>query len=142
MDFREYTVTRDGSEILVEGTIREPVRWDFSIRMCEDDLAGIAGVAMSRKTLGFLIRAMFKRKKDSHWSVDRETHLVQVKEAITARAEAVAKKAAQEEAKKAAQTEAAAQTETEAPAESESSAERASLVGSPVSVEAAHGGAA
>ena len=39
MDFREYDVIRNGDEILVVGTINEPVHWDFTIRMCEDDLA-------------------------------------------------------------------------------------------------------
>ena len=88
MDFREYTVTRDGDEVVVEGTIREPVHWDFSIRMCEDDLPGLARVALSPKTLGFLIRAAFRRKKNAHWSVDREEHLKDVQAAIEARAEA------------------------------------------------------
>ncbi len=46
MDFREYTVIRDGTEVVIHGTIHEPVHWDFSIRLCEDDLPGIAQVAL------------------------------------------------------------------------------------------------
>ena len=42
MDFREYTVVREGDELVVVGTIRDPINWDFTIRMCEDDLAGLA----------------------------------------------------------------------------------------------------
>ena len=49
MDFREYTVVREGSEIVIQGTITEPVHWDFSIRMCEDDIAGIARVGSRRR---------------------------------------------------------------------------------------------
>ncbi len=82
MDFREYTVARDGNEVVIQGTIREPVHWDFTIRMCEDDLPGLAKVAASKHTIGFLLRSVFKRKKDSHWSVSREEHLESVKAAL------------------------------------------------------------
>lgn len=85
MDFREYTVRRDGKEIVIEGTIREPVHWDFSIRMCEDDLPGVAKLAMSKSTIGLMLRSMFKRKKDAHWSLEREEHLKTVKETISKR---------------------------------------------------------
>lgn len=111
MDFREYTVRRDGKEIVVEGTIREPVRWDFSIRMCEDDLPGIAKIGLKRQTIGLLIRGAFKRKKRSHWDVDRKTHLKDVREAIAARDE----KAAEE--KKKAEEEKAAEEKKKAEAE-------------------------
>lgn len=75
MDFREYRVVRDGNEIVVIGTIREPVRWDFSIRMCEDDLAGVARVAIQRPVLGLMLRSLFKRRKAHHWNQDRAEHL-------------------------------------------------------------------
>ena len=71
MDFREYEVVRDGDEIVVVGTIREPVTWDFTIRICEDDLAGIANLATQRPTWGLLLRSLFKRDKGHHWSRDR-----------------------------------------------------------------------
>ncbi|MCE7885538.1 MAG: hypothetical protein DYH08_17055 [Actinobacteria bacterium ATB1] len=81
MDFREYTVVREGNEIVILGTIREPVHWDFTIRMCEDDLAGVTRVALQRPTLGLLLRAAFKRNKDAHWSVDRKEQIAAAKEA-------------------------------------------------------------
>jgi hypothetical protein len=71
MDFREYQVVRDGDEIVVVGTIREPVTWDFTIRICEDDLAGIANLATQKPTWGLLLRALFKRNKSHHWSKER-----------------------------------------------------------------------
>lgn len=90
MDFREYSVSREGNEVVINGTIREPVHWDFSIRMCEDDLPGLIKVAGTRKMLGFLLKAMFKRNRDAHWSGDRDEHLAAVKAAIEARKEAEA----------------------------------------------------
>ncbi|MCZ7631423.1 MAG: hypothetical protein M5U19_21275 [Microthrixaceae bacterium] len=71
MDFREYTVESNGREIVVKGTINEPVHWDFSIRMCEDDLPGITRVVLQKATLKFLIRSIFTRKKENHWSVSK-----------------------------------------------------------------------
>ena len=71
MDFREYQVVRDGDEIVVVGTIRDPVTWDFTIRICEDDLAGIANLATQKPTWGLLLRSLFKRDKGHHWSQDR-----------------------------------------------------------------------
>ncbi|KAA0236225.1 MAG: hypothetical protein JJLCMIEE_03258 [Acidimicrobiales bacterium] len=99
MDFREYTVARDGNEIVITGTIREPVHWDFSIRMCEDDLAGVTRVALQRPTLGLILRAMFKRNKDAHWSVDRKEHLEQARAAREELLEREAAKAGDETAK-------------------------------------------
>jgi len=75
MDFREYTVRPEGDEIVIMGTIHEPVHWDFSIRMCEDDLAGVAQVATRKTMLVWLLRALFKRKRHAHWSQDRVEHL-------------------------------------------------------------------
>ncbi|MBX7159265.1 MAG: hypothetical protein K1X95_03155 [Acidimicrobiia bacterium] len=96
MDFREYTVVRDGDEIMIVGTIREPVHWDFTIRMCEDDLAGVAKVALMKPTIGLLLRAAFKRNKSAHWSVDRKTQISQAKEARKELLEKQAEKAAKE----------------------------------------------
>lgn len=77
MDFREYTVRREGDEIVIMGTIREPVHWDFSIRMCEDDLAGVAQVATRKTMLLWLLRALFKRNRHAHWSQGRDEHLAE-----------------------------------------------------------------
>jgi hypothetical protein len=77
MDFREYTVRREGDEIVIMGTIREPVHWDFSIRMCEDDLAGVAQVATRKTMLLWLLRALFKRNRHGHWSQSRDEHLAE-----------------------------------------------------------------
>lgn len=75
MDFREYSVVRDGAEVVIQGTIHEPVHWDFSIRLCEDDLPGIARVALQRRMLGWLLRAVFRRERHAHWSQDRAAHV-------------------------------------------------------------------
>ena len=77
MDFREYTVRREGDEIVIMGTIREPVHWDFSIRMCEDDLAGVAQVATRKTMLLWLLRALFKRNRHAHWSQSRDEHVAE-----------------------------------------------------------------
>lgn len=81
MDFREYEVVREGDEVVIRGSIREPVRWDFAIRMCQDDVAGLAKVATRRTTIGFLLRALTRRKKHHHWSGDRDDHVREAKEA-------------------------------------------------------------
>jgi len=77
MDFREYTVRREGDEIVIVGTIHEPVHWDFSIRMCEDDLAGIAQVATKKTMVLWLLRAIFRRRRHAHWSQGRGEHLAE-----------------------------------------------------------------
>ncbi len=80
MDFREYTVVREGPEVVIRGTIHEPVHWDFSIRLCEDDLPGIASVALQKTMLGWVLRAALRRERHAHWSNDRATHLAQARE--------------------------------------------------------------
>lgn len=90
MDFREYEVLTDGDELLIVGTIHEPVHWDFSIRVCEDDLPGLARVALRRRTIGLVLRSFFKRKKKHHWTVDRDEHIEKVKAVRAARAEQAA----------------------------------------------------
>ncbi len=145
MDFREYTVRRDGDDIVVEGTIREPVRWDFAIRMCEDDLPGVARIGLSRHTLGLLIRGAFKRKKRAHWDVDRKTHLKEVREAIAARDEKAAAAAEAEKAAEAAEAEKAAEAaeaeKAAEAAEAEKTAEAAEAAEAAEVVEAAENGA-
>lgn len=80
MDFREYDVVREGNEILIVGTIRDPVNWEFSIRMCEDDIAGVARIAARRSMLSLVLRSLFKLKKHHHWNDDREEHVAGAKE--------------------------------------------------------------
>lgn len=65
MDFREYEVTRDGDEVLVTGTIKKPVHWDFSIRMSPDDIPGMIKVGLSPATIGMFFRWLnpFKKTK-------------------------------------------------------------------------------
>ncbi|RIK06119.1 MAG: hypothetical protein DCC49_11785 [Acidobacteria bacterium] len=65
MDFREYEVTREGDEVLVTGTIKKPVHWDFSIRMSPDDIPGMLKVALSPATIGMFFRWLnpFKKTK-------------------------------------------------------------------------------
>jgi len=79
MDFREYAVVREGDEVVIVGTIRDPVNWDFSIRFCEDDMVGMTRFAMTRQTIGLLLRALFKRKKHHHWGQERSEHVAEGK---------------------------------------------------------------
>jgi hypothetical protein len=79
MDFREYEVVREGDEIVVVGTIRHPVNWDFSIRFCEDDITGMTRFAVARQTLGLFLRGMFKRKRHHHWTQERSEHIAEGK---------------------------------------------------------------
>ena len=79
MDFREYAVVREGDEVVIVGTIRDPVNWDFSIRFCEDDIAGMSQFAVARPTLGMFLRGLFKRKRHHHWSQERSEHIAEGK---------------------------------------------------------------
>ena len=79
MDFREYAVVREGDEIVIVGTIRDPVNWDFSIRFCEDDITGMTRFAVARQTLGLFLRAIFKRKRHHHWTQERSEHIAEGK---------------------------------------------------------------
>lgn len=90
MDFREYRVVREGDEIVVVGTIRDPVNWDFSIRMCEDDLPGLIRVALQKPMLGIILRSLFRRARKHHWTQPRDEHLAEGrKRVVTAREKAV-----------------------------------------------------
>jgi len=77
MDFREYEVVREGDEVVVVGTIRDPVNWDFSIRVCEDDFAGLLHVALRKPMLGILFRSLFRRRHRDHWTGERSEHLAE-----------------------------------------------------------------
>jgi hypothetical protein len=104
MDFREYDVVREGNEILVVGTIRDPVNWEFSIRMCEDDIAGVARIAARKSTLALVLRSIFKPKKHHHWNDDRAEHVAGAKARRKAAVEKFAERAraAEEKANRAA----------------------------------------
>jgi hypothetical protein len=75
MDFREYEVVREGEELVVVGTIRDPVNWDFTIRLCEDDLVGITKLVLRPAMIWMLLRALWKPRKAHHWSQDHPEHL-------------------------------------------------------------------
>ena len=101
MDFREYKAIREGKEIVVVGTIRDPVTWDFSIRLCEDDISGMAKLFMDKSVLSFVTSALFKpqTKTDHHWTQELSEHLAQGKEfLVDARRKAEERKLAYEEA--------------------------------------------
>lgn len=99
MDFREYTVVREGNEIVIVGTIRDPVNWDFSIRFCEDDIGGMIRFAVTRPTIGMFLRGLFKRKRYHHWTQERAEHVAEGK-----RRRQEAKEKAAERAKAAVET--------------------------------------
>src|SRR5450756_1568399 len=46
--------------------------------MCEDDLAGIARVAVRRPMIALILRSTFRRNKHHHWNTDRKTHVAEV----------------------------------------------------------------
>ena len=75
MDFREYEIVREGDECVVVGVIRDPVNWDFTIRVSEDDIAGMTRLILNPRTLKMVLGALFKRKKKHHWSQSIEEHL-------------------------------------------------------------------
>lgn len=56
MDFREYEIARDGDDVVVSGTIREPVNWDFTIRISGEDIPGMLRVGLHRQTLSLAAR--------------------------------------------------------------------------------------
>ena len=59
MDFREYHIARDGDDVVVSGTIHEPVNWDFTIRIGRDDIAGMLRLGLNRHTLALAMRSVF-----------------------------------------------------------------------------------
>ena len=102
MDFREYTVVREGDELVVVGTIRDPINWDFTIRMCEDDLAGMLALGANRNTFGLIMRWLgvlmgwlFGHRPKHHWTQERDEHLAEGKKRLlAAKADAPEKAAA------------------------------------------------
>ena len=82
MDFREYTTIREDDEVVIVGTIRDPVNWDFTIRVCEDDIVGMTKLILRPAMIGMLLRAIFKRKKKDHWSQDYAEHIAEGKERL------------------------------------------------------------
>jgi len=62
MDFREYEIKREGDEVVIAGTIHEPVTWDFSIRIEPGDIPGMLRVGINHHTLGLGARWIFHRK--------------------------------------------------------------------------------
>ncbi len=79
MDFREYELVLEGDELVVVGTIRDPVNWDFTIRVCEDDLAGLVRLILNPKTLRLVLRSLFSRSPKTHWSQARAEHVTEGK---------------------------------------------------------------
>jgi hypothetical protein len=79
LDFREYEVVRVEDELVVVGTIRDPVNWDFTIRICEDDVPGMTWLVLRRAMLSLLLRSFFRRKKRDHWGQERAEHLAEGK---------------------------------------------------------------
>jgi hypothetical protein len=64
-------------ELVVVGTIRDPVNWDFTIRICEDDVPGMAWLVLRRAMVGLLLRALFKRRKRHHWGEEHAEHVAE-----------------------------------------------------------------
>lgn len=64
MDFRRYEIRRDGADVLITGTITEPVTWDFSIRIEREDIPGLVRVARSKAMISLFfewVGALFDR---------------------------------------------------------------------------------
>jgi hypothetical protein len=61
MDFREYDISLDGDDVIVSGTIRAPVTWDFSIRFSQADIPGLLRVGLSRHVLRMALRWVLRR---------------------------------------------------------------------------------
>jgi len=79
LDFREYELVRTEDEVVIVGTIRDPVTWDFSIRICQDDIPGMAGLVLRRVMIGHLLRGLFRRRRHHHWGQERPEHLAEGK---------------------------------------------------------------
>jgi hypothetical protein len=84
MDFREYDVVREGDEVVIVGTIREPVNWDFGIRVCQDDIPGMLRLMLRKSILGLAVHWLFGRNVKHHWSQEHSEHLAEGKERLIA----------------------------------------------------------
>jgi hypothetical protein len=80
MDFREFAVIHENDEVVIVGTIRDPVNWDFTIRVCEDDIVGMTKLILRPAMIGMLLKSIFRRKKRDHWSQDYAEHIAEGKE--------------------------------------------------------------
>jgi len=99
MDFREYDVVRESDEVVIVGTIRDPVNWDFGIRVCQDDIPGMLKLMLRKPFIGLAIRWLFSRKVTHHWGQEHPEHLAEGKKRlIAARKKAEAHRIAHEEA--------------------------------------------
>jgi hypothetical protein len=92
MDFREYAVIRESDEAIIVGTIRDPVNWDFSIRVCQDDIVGMTKLILRPAMIRLLLRSIFRRRKKHHWSQEHPEHLAEGKKRIAAAAEKAAER--------------------------------------------------
>ena len=92
MDFREYATLREGDEVVVVGTIRDPVNWDFSIRFCEDDIVGMTKLILRPAMIGLLLRSFFRRRKGHHWSQEHAEHIAEGRERSESAREKVAER--------------------------------------------------
>jgi hypothetical protein len=83
LDFREYTAIREGDEVVIVGAIRDPVNWDFTIRVCEDDVVGMTKLILRPAMIAMLLRSIlrsgFGRRKKGHWSQDCAEHIAEGK---------------------------------------------------------------
>jgi len=92
MDFREYATIREDDEVVVVGTIRDPVNWDFTIRFCEDDIVGMTKLILRPAMLGLLLRSFFRPKKHHHWTQERPEHIAEGKQRSLAAMEKAAER--------------------------------------------------
>jgi len=90
MDFREYAVIREGDEAVIVGTIRDPVNWDFAIRVCQDDIIGMTKLILKPAMIGLLLRSIFRRRKQHHWTQEHPEHMAEGKKRIVAAKEKAA----------------------------------------------------
>jgi len=93
LDFREYEVVPVEDELVVVGTIRDPVNWDFTIRICEDDVPGMIRLVLRPSMLGLVLRSLFKRTKRGHWGQEPAEHLAEGRRRLQAARENAAERA-------------------------------------------------
>jgi hypothetical protein len=70
------------------------VNWDFTIRICEDDIPGATRLVFARAMLAMLVRSLFKRRKANHWTQNRNEHLAEGRRRREATRENAAERAA------------------------------------------------
>lgn len=56
VDFSHYKVVSEDSATVIKGVTNEPVQWNFTITLEQDDIAGLLNVLFKRKTLLFTLR--------------------------------------------------------------------------------------